>query len=82
VSLLRPRVVVGGQVAAGAPELLFAGISERVYRRSLPLATAPLQIVPSAPGERARMTGDRTAAGRPGVRAAPGRCGADPFVSA
>ncbi|WP_232663521.1 ROK family transcriptional regulator [Pseudonocardia sp. TRM90224] len=58
VSLLNPRVVVlGGQVAASAGDQLVAGIRELVYRRSLPLATARLQIVPSALGTRAGLVG-------------------------
>lgn len=58
VSLLNPRVVVvGGQLAEAAQEQLFAGIREQVYRRSLPLATGRLQIVPSALGRRAGLVG-------------------------
>lgn len=58
VSLLNPRVVVlGGQVAAGAGDHLIAGIREQVYRRSLPLATARLQIVPSVLGAGAGLVG-------------------------
>jgi len=57
VSLLNPRVVViGGQLVA-AEEQLMAGIREMVYRRSLPLATAKLHIVPSALGPRAGLIG-------------------------
>jgi predicted NBD/HSP70 family sugar kinase len=52
VSLLNPSViVVGGQLAA-AGEHLLSGIRERVYARSLPLATRDLQIV------RSRLDGD------------------------
>jgi predicted NBD/HSP70 family sugar kinase len=58
VSLLNPRVIVlGGQVAAGAGDPLLAGIREHVYRRSLPLATARLQIVPSRLGAGAGLVG-------------------------
>jgi predicted NBD/HSP70 family sugar kinase len=45
VSLLNPSaVVLGGQVAAAAGEHLLAGLRERVYARSLPLATRNLPI--------------------------------------
>jgi predicted NBD/HSP70 family sugar kinase len=45
VSLLNPSaVVLGGQVAAAAGEHLLAGLRERVYPRSLPLATRNLPI--------------------------------------
>jgi predicted NBD/HSP70 family sugar kinase len=57
VSLLNPRVVViGGQLAA-AEEQLLAGVREMVYRRSLPLATARLNIVCSSLGQRAGVIG-------------------------
>ncbi|MEV0202919.1 ROK family protein [Nonomuraea sp. NPDC050691] len=47
VNLFNPRVIaVCGQLAH-TDELLFAGIREIVYRRSLPLATRNLQIVRS-----------------------------------
>ncbi|GAA2416966.1 ROK family protein [Nonomuraea africana] len=47
VNLFNPRVIaIGGQLAH-TDELLFAGIREIVYRRSLPLATRNLQIVRS-----------------------------------
>ncbi len=45
VSLLNPAaVVLGGQVAAEAGEHLLAGLRERIYARSLPLATRNLPI--------------------------------------
>jgi predicted NBD/HSP70 family sugar kinase len=45
VSLLNPSaVVLSGQVAAAAGEHLLAGLRERVYARSLPLATRNLPI--------------------------------------
>jgi predicted NBD/HSP70 family sugar kinase len=45
VSLLNPSaVVLGGQVAAAAGEHLLAGLRERIYARSLPLATRDLSI--------------------------------------
>ena len=57
VSILNPEVVaIGGQLAA-IGDLLFAGIREVVYRRSLPLATRSLSILPSALEERAGVLG-------------------------
>jgi len=57
VSLLNPRVVVlGGQLAA-AEAHLYAGLREMIYRRSLPLATRHLQILPSQLGRRAGVVG-------------------------
>lgn len=57
VSLLNPAVlVVGGQLAR-AEEQLFAGIREMIYRRSLPLATRHLRIVPSQLDQRAGLIG-------------------------
>lgn len=50
VNLVNPRVlVIGGQLAT-VDDLLFAAVREVVYRRSLPLATRNLQIVPSRLG--------------------------------
>lgn len=57
VSLLNPRVVVVGGQLALAEEQLFAGMREMIYRRSLPLATRHLQIVPSRLGQRAGIVG-------------------------
>jgi predicted NBD/HSP70 family sugar kinase len=57
VSLLNPSiVVVGGQLAA-ADEHLLSGIRERVYARSLPLATRDLQITRSKLDGDAGVTG-------------------------
>jgi len=57
VSLLNPRVVViGGQIAA-IDDVLIATIREVVYRRSLPLATRRLEIVPTRLGEAAGVQG-------------------------
>jgi predicted NBD/HSP70 family sugar kinase len=57
VSLLNPSVVVvGGQLAASGEHLL-AGIRERVYARSLPLATRELQITSSRLDGDAGVTG-------------------------
>lgn len=57
VSLLNPRVIVVGGSLAGAGDPLLAGIREVVYRRSLPLATSHLRIVPSVGGEVAGVIG-------------------------
>ena len=57
VSLLNPAVVViGGELAAAAGHLM-AGIRESVYRRSLPLATRRLEIVPATLGDLAGTVG-------------------------
>jgi len=57
VSLLNPRVVVITGQLARAEEQLFAGVREMVYRRSLPLATRSLQIVPTKLDTRAGLIG-------------------------
>ncbi|MHA7248625.1 ROK family transcriptional regulator [Arthrobacter tecti] len=57
VNLINPSVVVIGGSLAQAGEHLLAGIREVVYRRSLPLATEHLRIVPSVAGERAGVMG-------------------------
>ena len=57
VSLVNPSVIVIGGQLARIEEQLFAGIREMVYRRSLPLATRKLQIVPSRLGDRAGPVG-------------------------
>lgn len=57
VSLLNPRVIVLGGSLSSAGDPLIAGVREVVYRRSLPLATANLRIVPAAGGERAALIG-------------------------
>ena len=57
VNLLNPAVIVIGGDLAGAGEPLLAGIREVVYRRSLPLATGGLRIVPSQLGDEAGITG-------------------------
>ena len=57
VSILNPGVVaIGGQLAA-IGDLLFAGVREVVYRRSLPLATGNLQVLQTALSERAGVLG-------------------------
>ena len=57
VNMLNPAVIVIGGDLAGAGEPLLAGIREVVYRRSLPLATGSLRIVPSELGDVAGITG-------------------------
>jgi predicted NBD/HSP70 family sugar kinase len=57
VNVLNPRIVVlGGQLAA-VEDVLFAVVREVVYRRSLPLATRRLQIIPSTLGDKAGVAG-------------------------
>lgn len=57
VNLLNPRIVVLGGQLAGVEDVLFAVVREVVYRRSLPLATRRLQIIPSTLGEQAGVAG-------------------------
>jgi len=57
VNMLNPAVVVIGGDMAAAGEPLLAGIREVVYRRSLPLATGGLRIVPSELGDESGITG-------------------------
>lgn len=57
VNFINPSVVVVGGSLAVAGEHLLAGIREEVYRRSLPLATEHLQIVPSVTGEQSGVLG-------------------------
>jgi glucokinase len=57
VNLLNPSVIVIGGSIARAGEDLLAGIKEVVYRRSTPLATQHLRIVPSAGGDLAGVFG-------------------------
>ena len=57
VSLLNPSVIVVGGPLADAGEGLLAGVREVVYRRSLPLATQHLRIVPSQVGPRSGAVG-------------------------
>jgi glucokinase-like ROK family protein len=49
-------IVIGGGVATAGDQLL-AALREAVYRRSLPLATRDLLILPSELGDRAGVTG-------------------------
>ena len=57
VNVLNPAVIVIGGDIAGAGEPLLAGIREVVYRRSLPLATGRLRIVPAGLGDSAGIVG-------------------------
>ena len=60
--MLNPSVIVVGGNLAEAGEHLLAGIREVVYRRSLPLATQHLRIVPSRTQGRAGVLGASTMA--------------------
>lgn len=57
VNLLNPTVIVIGGSVARAGEHLLAGVREVVYRRSIPLATQHLAIVPSAVDTQAGVLG-------------------------
>ena len=58
VNLINPRVVVlGGQLVTAGGAHLFAGVREMIYRRSLPLATAQIQIVQSTLHPRSGVLG-------------------------
>jgi predicted NBD/HSP70 family sugar kinase len=57
VNLFNPTAVVIGGALAEAHEPLLAGVREVTIRRSLPLATRNLRIVPSRLGARAGVVG-------------------------
>lgn len=57
VSLLNPSVIVLGGVLSRAGDHLLAGVRERVYTRSLPLATGDLQILSAGTGRNAAVAG-------------------------
>ncbi|MDX6740596.1 ROK family protein [Actinocorallia sp. A-T 12471] len=57
VNFFNPTVIVIGGELVDAGEHLLAGVRERVYSRSLPLATAHLQIRASELGERVGVIG-------------------------
>jgi len=57
VSLINPSVIVIGGSVAQAGEHLIAGVREMVYSRSMPLATAHLQIAQSKAGADAALLG-------------------------
>lgn len=57
VSILNPEsIILSGQLAE-CDEVLLSGVRERVYQRSLPLATRNLSILVSSLGEFAGVTG-------------------------
>ena len=57
VNLFNPGVIVIGGDLGEVHEQLLAGVREVIFRRSLPLATGALRIVPSQLGDRAGMIG-------------------------
>jgi glucokinase-like ROK family protein len=57
VNFFNPSLVVIGGGVASVGDLLLASIRETVYRRSLPLATRNLRIVPSALSGRSALNG-------------------------
>lgn len=57
VSMFNPSLIVVGGSIALAGEMLLAGVREAIYRRSLPLATENLGIVPSQAGIDAGVLG-------------------------
>ncbi|WP_447009155.1 ROK family protein [Saccharothrix hoggarensis] len=57
VSMFNPSLIVVGGTLAMAGEMLLAGVREAIYRRSLPLATESLRIVPSQAGDDAGVLG-------------------------
>jgi predicted NBD/HSP70 family sugar kinase len=57
VNMLNPAVIVIGGDLARTDEPLLAGVREAVYRRSLPLATGRLRIVPSRLDDEAGVVG-------------------------
>ena len=57
VSLLNPSMVVIGGELSDATDDLIAGIRERIYARSAPLASRRLQVVPARLGDRSGIVG-------------------------
>lgn len=57
VSFFNPSLIVIGGGVAQSGDRLMASIREAVYRRSLPLATRELRVVPSSLGARAGIVG-------------------------
>lgn len=57
VNVLNPSLIVIGGGVSRAGDQFLATIRENIYRRSLPLATRDLQIVPSGLGELAGVVG-------------------------
>lgn len=60
VSMVNPSLIVVGGDLAATGEMLLAGVREAVYRRSMPMATEHLRVVPSRAGERAGVLGAAT----------------------
>lgn len=57
VSFLNPSIIILGGVLSRAGDHLLAGVRERVYNRSLPLATGHLLILPAWTGREAAVAG-------------------------
>jgi predicted NBD/HSP70 family sugar kinase len=57
VNFFNPEVIVIGGVLSAVHDHLLAGVREVIYRRSLPLATHHLEIVPSRTGAAAAALG-------------------------
>lgn len=57
VNVFNPGVIVIGGALAAAGEIYLAEVRQRVYERSMPLATRDLAIVSSRPGEREPLRG-------------------------
>jgi predicted NBD/HSP70 family sugar kinase len=57
VNFFNPEVIVIGGVLSAVHDHLLAGVREVIYRRSLPLATHHLEIVPSETGAAAAALG-------------------------
>ncbi|RZS43071.1 putative NBD/HSP70 family sugar kinase [Herbihabitans rhizosphaerae] len=57
VSMFNPSLIVVGGSLAAAGEMLLAGVRESIYRRSLPLATEHLRIIPAQVGVDAGVLG-------------------------
>jgi glucokinase-like ROK family protein len=57
VNLFNPSLIVIGGGVARAGDVLLATIRETVYRRSLPLATRELQVLPTSLGDMAGVVG-------------------------
>jgi len=57
VNMFNPRVIVIGGAVAAAGELFLAGVRQRVYELSLPLATRDLSIVQSVDDPREPLRG-------------------------
>ena len=60
VNFFNPSLIVIAGGVAGSGDRLLAAIREAVYRRSLPLATRDLRVVPSGLGAMAGVIGAAT----------------------